>query len=123
MILYHIYESCPFLSVLINIDMHLSEKSGSIIFWENFFLIFVPFIVSLLTQLTQRLILCLWDGGVGVGGRVENVLTKIQFFRLVLELYLNAEFFQLFGLQHFQLLLFGFPICNKTLFQFCPRQP
>ena len=37
MILYHIYESCPFLSVLINIDMHLSEKSGSIIFWENFF--------------------------------------------------------------------------------------
>lgn len=62
-------------------------------------------------------------GGVGVGRRVENVLTKIQFFTLVLELYLNAEFFQLFGLQHFQLLLFGFPICNKTLFQFCPRQP
>ena len=63
MISYHIYESCPFLSVLIAIDMHLSEKSGSIIFWEIFFLIFVTFIVSLFTQLTQRrLILCLWGG-------------------------------------------------------------
>ena len=54
-----------------------------------------------------------------------NVLEKIHFFRIVLELLLNSEFLdiQIFRLQYLQLPLLGSPICDKILFQFCPRQP
>ena len=45
-----------------------------------------------------------------------NVLEKIQFFRLVLELRVNSEFFQLFKLEHFQLPRLGFLFVIKYYF-------
>ena len=54
-----------------------------------------------------------------------NVLEKIHFFRLVLELFLNSEFliinFLVYNISGCP--LFGSLICDKILFQFCTRQP
>ena len=50
-----------------------------------------------------------------------NVLGKSQFFRLVLELFLNSEFLtsDFLGCNISGCPLFGSPICEKILFQFC----
>ena len=51
-----------------------------------------------------------------------NVLEKSHFFRLVLELFLNSEFltsdFLSYNISGCP--LFGSPICEKIIFQFCP---
>ena len=51
-----------------------------------------------------------------------NVLEKSHFFRLVLELFLNSEFLasDFLGYNISGCPLFGSPICEKILFQFCP---
>ena len=54
----------------------------------------------------------------------ENILKKFHFFRLVLELFLNSKFLTISFLGYiFVCPLFGSSICDKILFQFCPRQP
>ena len=64
---------------------------------KNFFLIFVPFIVSLLTQLTQRLILCLWEGGWGWEGGLKMYLQKYNFSRLFWNCIWMQNFFNFLG--------------------------
>ena len=51
-----------------------------------------------------------------------NLLERIQFFRLVLELFVNSEFFNCLDYTISSNPLFGFPISDKTLLQFCPKQ-
>ena len=54
-----------------------------------------------------------------------NVLEKIQFSRLVLELFLNSELLttNFLGRNISGCPLFGSSICDKISFQFCPRLP
>ena len=52
----------------------------------------------------------------------KNVLEKSHFFSLVLEFFLNSEFLtsDFLGYNISGCPLFGSPICEKILFQFCP---
>ena len=54
-----------------------------------------------------------------------NILEKIPFFSLVLELILHSEFLTMnfLGYNISICPLFGSSICDKILFEFCPRQP
>ena len=42
------FASCPFLSVLVSIDMHLSKKRGFVILWANVFWFLFQFLCHLL---------------------------------------------------------------------------
>ena len=54
-----------------------------------------------------------------------NILEKIHFFWLVLELIFHSEFLTMnfLGYNISSCPLFGSPMCGKILFEFCPRQP
>ena len=53
----------------------------------------------------------------------RNVLEKIYFFRIVLELFLNSDFLTInfLGYNTSGCPLVGSPICDNILFQFCPH--
>ena len=75
----------------------------------------IPFIKFQGVQLFQNFLNSLNCSGFFFG--TGNVLEKIHFFRIVLELFLNSEFFTInfLGYNFSGCSLFGSPICNKIL--------